>query len=197
MAPRGSRATRWPWSFRSSGAALLVAERGRGERQPGGAGRRAAADDRASSRATCSSSRSLTRRAAAIAELYRRRGFASATVKYAASKPIRAARTKGWSGRSSSSPKGRARVVGTVTFTGNTAISGSRAPRRCVKLAEGQPFYQPQVVADRDALIARVPEPRVRRGRRRRHARVLDGPHARRPRRSRSTRGRRRSSTTS
>ena len=31
----------------------------------------------------------------------------------------------------------------------------SRSPScaRCVKLAEGQPFYQPQVNADRDALI--------------------------------------------
>ena len=43
-------------------------------------------------------------------------------------------------------------LVGTVQITGNSALSEPELRAR-VKLAEGQPYYQPQLNADRDALI--------------------------------------------
>ena len=49
-------------------------------------------------------------------------------------------------------PKGPRTVVGTVRITGNAALTEAEL-RPLIKLAEGQPFYAPQVNADRDALI--------------------------------------------
>ena len=78
---------------------------------------------------------------AATVEVHRRR------------RPTRERRTRARSGRRSPSPKGPRTVVGTVRITGQRRRCPKRELRPLIKLAEGQPFYQPQVSADRDALI--------------------------------------------
>jgi outer membrane protein assembly complex protein YaeT len=94
----------------------------------------------------------LSGASAAITELYRQRGFVSATVKYSVveSDPLRP-------GEGAIKPaivvsEGPRTVVGTVQITGNSALSEGELRSR-IKLGEGQPFYQPQLNADRDALI--------------------------------------------
>ena len=89
---------------------------------------------------------------AAITELYRQRGFASATVKYAVVETDPRRPDEGLIRPSINISEGPRTVVGTVRITGNTAIPEAEL-RPLVKLAEGQPYYQPQVNADRDALI--------------------------------------------
>ena len=77
----------------------------------------------------------------------------TATVKYAVVRDRSAtAGRRARSGRRSPSPKGPRTMVGTVRITGNAALSEAEL-RPLIKLAEGQPFYQPQVNADREAMI--------------------------------------------
>ena len=95
----------------------------------------------------------LSLAAAAITELYRQRGFVGATVKYAAVETDPRRPDEGL-------------VKPAIAIAGGPAHGGrqpcrSPATRRCpeselrplIKLAEGQPYYQPQVNADRDALV--------------------------------------------
>ena len=94
----------------------------------------------------------LSLAAAAITELYRQRGFASATVKYAATETDPRRPDEGLIRPSMAVSEGPRTMVGTVRITGNAALSEAEL-RPLVKLAEGQPYYAPQVNADRDALI--------------------------------------------
>jgi outer membrane protein insertion porin family len=94
----------------------------------------------------------LTSAATAIRTLYQRRGFASAEVKAAANEtdPVQA-------GEGAIRPEiviveGPRTVIGSVDITGNTALSDQELlPRLGAK--PGAPFYAPQTLVDRDALI--------------------------------------------
>ena len=94
----------------------------------------------------------LSLAAAAITELYRQRGFASATVKYAATETDPRRPDEGSIRPSMAVSEGPRTMVGTVRIAGNAALSEAEL-RPLIKLAEGQPYYAPQVTADRDALI--------------------------------------------
>jgi outer membrane protein insertion porin family len=89
---------------------------------------------------------------AAITELYRQRGFATATVKYAVVETDPRKPDEGLIRPSITVSEGPRTVVGTVRITGNVALKEAEL-RPLLKLAEGQPYYAPQVNADRDALI--------------------------------------------
>jgi outer membrane protein insertion porin family len=94
----------------------------------------------------------LSLASAAITELYRQRGFVSATVKYSVVETDPRRPDEGLIKPSIAITEGPRTVVGTVGITGNSALSETEL-RPLVKLAEGQPYYQPQVSADREALI--------------------------------------------
>ena len=115
----------------------------------------------------------LSGASAAITELYRQRGFVSATVKYSVVETDPRRPTRGRSSRRSSFPKARARSSARSQITGNSALSEPELRPR-VKLAEGQPFYQPQLNADRDALIVEYLNNGFSSRRGRRHAGVLE-----------------------
>ena len=95
---------------------------------------------------------SLSIASAAITELYRQRGFASAAVKYAVVETDPRSPDEGLIKPSIAITEGPRTVVGTVRLTGNSALSETEL-RPLVKSAEGQPYYQPQVDADREALV--------------------------------------------
>jgi outer membrane protein insertion porin family len=95
----------------------------------------------------------LSLASAAITELYRRRGFVSATVKYSAVETDPRRPDEGLIKPAIAITEGPRTVVGRIAITGNSALSETEL-RPLVKLAEGQPYYEPQVNADRDALIA-------------------------------------------
>jgi outer membrane protein assembly factor BamA len=94
----------------------------------------------------------LSGASAAITELYRQRGFASATVKYSIVETDPRRPDEGLIKPVIVISEGPRTLVGTVQITGNSALSEPELRAR-VKLGEGQPFYQPQLNADRDALI--------------------------------------------
>jgi outer membrane protein insertion porin family len=89
---------------------------------------------------------------AAITELYRQRGFASAAVKYSVAEIDPRRPDEGLIRPTITISEGPRTIVGTVQITGNSALSEGELRAR-LKLAEGQPFYQPQLIADRDELI--------------------------------------------
>ena len=94
----------------------------------------------------------LSGASAAITELYRQRGFASATVKYSVVETDPRRPDEGLIKPVIVISEGPRTLVGTVQITGSSALSEPELRAR-VKLGEGQPFYQPQLNADRDALI--------------------------------------------
>ncbi|MEO7275296.1 MAG: POTRA domain-containing protein [Vicinamibacterales bacterium] len=94
----------------------------------------------------------LSLAAAAITELYRQRGFAAAAVKYSAVETDPRKPDEGVIRPSITVSEGPRTVVGTVRVTGNAALTEGKL-RPLLKLAEGQPYYAPQLNADRDALI--------------------------------------------
>jgi outer membrane protein assembly factor BamA len=94
----------------------------------------------------------LSGAAAAITELYRQRGFASATVKYSVAETDPPRPDEGLIKPAIAVSEGPRTVVGTLQISGNSALSEAELRSR-IKLAEGQNFYQPQLNADRDALI--------------------------------------------
>jgi outer membrane protein insertion porin family len=94
----------------------------------------------------------LSGSSAAITELYRQRGFVSATVKYSVVETDPRRPDEGSIKPAIVIVEGPRTLVGAVQITGNAALSEAELRSR-VKLAEGQPFYQPQLNADRDALI--------------------------------------------
>ncbi len=94
----------------------------------------------------------LSGAAAAIRELYRQRGFVSATVKYAATETDPRRPDEGQIRPSIAITEGPRTVVGQVQITGHAALSEPEL-RSLVKLSPGQSYYQPQVDADREALV--------------------------------------------
>jgi outer membrane protein insertion porin family len=94
----------------------------------------------------------LSGASAAITELYRQRGFASAAVKYSAVETDPRRPDEGLIKPSIVISEGPRTLVGTVHLTGNSALSEAELRSR-MKLADGQAFYQPQLNADRDALL--------------------------------------------
>ncbi len=94
----------------------------------------------------------LSGASAAITELYRQRGFVSATVKYSVVETDPRRPDEGLIKPVIVISEGPRTLVGTVQITGSSALSEPELRAR-VKLGEGQPFYQPQLNADRDALI--------------------------------------------
>ena len=94
----------------------------------------------------------LSTATAAITELYRQRGFASAVIKYAVVETDPRNADEGLIRPSITVSEGPRTVVGTVRITGNAAISEAEL-QPLIKQTEGMPYYAPQVSADRDALI--------------------------------------------
>ena len=94
----------------------------------------------------------LSGASAAITELYRQRGFVSATVKYSVVETDPRRPDEGSIKPAIVISEGPRTLVGPVQITGSSALSEPELRAR-VKVAEGQPFYQPQLNADRDALI--------------------------------------------
>ena len=94
----------------------------------------------------------LTNAASAIAAYYRTKGFAAVEVKPAANEldPVRP-------GEGLIQPvvvitEGPRVVINAVAFTGNTAFTDEHLRSR-INSTPGAPYYQPQVVADRDAIV--------------------------------------------
>lgn len=94
----------------------------------------------------------LTAAASAIAAFYRTKGFAGVDVKAAANEldPVRP-------GEGLVQPvvvitEGRRVVIDAVAFAGNTAFTDEQL-RALINSAPGAPYYQPQVVSDRDQIV--------------------------------------------
>ena len=85
---------------------------------------------------------------AAIRQIYRTRGFATAEIASAANETGEGLVTPVISVK-----EGPRVVVGDVTFTGNATVSEDRL-RAVLSLTRGQPFYAPSVIRDRDAIYA-------------------------------------------
>jgi outer membrane protein insertion porin family len=94
----------------------------------------------------------LTAAAAAIRTLYLRRGFAAADVKAAANETDAPRAGEGAVRPSIVVVEGPRTVVGSVDVGGNTALSDGELLRR-VGLKPGEPFYAPQTLVDRDAIV--------------------------------------------
>ena len=89
---------------------------------------------------------------AAIAEFYRQLGFTTAAAKYVVAERDPRKPGEGVIQPSILITEGPRTMVGTVTLTGNSALSELEL-RPLIKLTEGQPFYQPRIIADHDALM--------------------------------------------
>lgn len=94
----------------------------------------------------------LTAATSAISALYRRRGYAQVAVTSAANEtdPLRAGE-----GRVRAAiviVEGPRAVLGEVAITGNTAFSDAEL-RLAIGSAHGRPYYEPQTITDRDALL--------------------------------------------
>jgi outer membrane protein assembly complex protein YaeT len=94
----------------------------------------------------------LTAAATAIRTLYLQRGFASAEVKPAANETDPPQPGEGAIRSEIVIVEGPRTVVRSVDITGNTALSDQELLAR-VQVKAGQPFYAPQTIVDRDALV--------------------------------------------
>jgi outer membrane protein insertion porin family len=94
----------------------------------------------------------LTAAATAIRILYLQRGFASAEVKPAANETDPPQPGEGAIRPEIVIVEGPRTVVRSVDITGNTALSDQELLAR-VQVKPGQPFYAPQTIVDRDALV--------------------------------------------
>ena len=94
----------------------------------------------------------LTAAATAIRNLYLQRGFASAQVKPAANETDPPQPGEGAIRPEIVIVEGPRTIVRSVDITGNTALSDQELLAR-VKVTPGQPFYAPQTIVDRDALV--------------------------------------------
>ncbi len=94
----------------------------------------------------------LSLASAAIAELYRQRGFLAASVRDTVVEADQRSATEGLVRPTISITEGPRTVVGSVRISGNSALSTLEL-RPLVPLAEGQPYYEPQVTSAREALI--------------------------------------------
>ncbi len=94
----------------------------------------------------------LTAAAAAIRNLYLRRGFASAQIKPAANETDPPQPGEGAIRPDIVIVEGPATMVRSVEITGNTGLSDQELLAR-VGAKPGQPFYAPQTVIDRDAIV--------------------------------------------
>jgi outer membrane protein assembly complex protein YaeT len=94
----------------------------------------------------------LTAAATAIRTLYLQRGFRAATVKPAANETDSPQPDEGAIRPEIVIVEGPATIVRSVDVTGNTALSDQELLAR-VGVKVGQPFYAPQTLVDRDALV--------------------------------------------
>lgn len=97
-------------------------------------------------------SSNLDAAAAAIDGVYRRRGFAQVKVSPAANELNPTPEGVGQVQPVIVITEGPLTLVGNVTFTGNTRLAEERL-RGLVSSTRGTPFYAPQVVTDRDAVL--------------------------------------------
>jgi outer membrane protein assembly complex protein YaeT len=93
----------------------------------------------------------LSRIASAVTELYRQRGYVDVKVSYTVNDVTPAGATQGRVQPVIHIAEGVQSLVGTITIQGNAALSAAEL-RPLVRVAPGQPFYAPQLAADRDAL---------------------------------------------
>ena len=101
---------------------------------------------------------------AAITELYRQRGFATATAQlHAPPRPTRARRTRARSASSIASPKARSTTGRTACASPATRRSRKRSCGRSSSSPKGSPSTSRRSHADREALDRRVSEQRLRR----------------------------------
>ena len=94
----------------------------------------------------------LTAAATAIRNVYLQRGFASAEVKPAANETDPPQPGEGAIRPEIVIVEGPRTMVRSVDVTGNTALSDQELLAR-VQVKHGQPFYAPQTIVDRDALV--------------------------------------------
>jgi outer membrane protein insertion porin family len=93
----------------------------------------------------------LTAAVEAIRAYYRVRGFASVDIKSAVNESDPPSATEGLVRPAIVVAEGPRSAIGAVTITGNTAIASSElAP--LVRIAAGDPYYEPGIIAARDAL---------------------------------------------
>ena len=94
----------------------------------------------------------LSAAVSAIAGLYQRLGFARAKVAAAANESNPSSAGQGLIKPLITITEGPLTLVGVVTFEGNASVPEEQL-RAVVKSVPGAPFYQPQVVADYDAVM--------------------------------------------
>ncbi len=94
----------------------------------------------------------LSLASAAITETYRQHGFISATARYTVTETDQRSATEGLVRTAINVTEGPRTLIGTVRISGNSALSTAEL-RPLVALAEGQPYYEPQVANAREALV--------------------------------------------
>jgi outer membrane protein insertion porin family len=94
----------------------------------------------------------LSLASAAITELYRQQGFVTASVRYTVVETDQRSPTEGLVRPTITITEGPRTLIGAVRISGNSALSTAEL-RPLVPLAEGQPYYEPQVTNAREALV--------------------------------------------